>query len=887
MISSSFDPRTCEWVRPVSEHLAKHDVVYKSPPEDALQGIPIGSGDMGMLIWTEGSRIVAALNKTDLFDDSPDNGDGMVDSVEYDHDPSLRHGARLIIDFGMPVFDILYIEEFDARLRLGDATVTMESQSPFLKVKTTAFASNIDNIIVVKCETECDEDISVKTVLERFGSRPCFYWHLNNSRDATIGLSGTKTERNYDVILISQQLRELSFVVGARITGTETKTEVQNSHVGSFETQKSKKISFEILISIVTSENAPDPKSKVLDNLSRAVGIGFYALHASHRDDWESFWKKSFLSIPNDYLENIWYLNLYYANSSCRGAYPPRFNNGIWSWNRDVSNWVYYFHWNMQNFIWPLHTANHAELAEPYYSYRRNSLDNAMIYAKNQQKQEGAFFADVADRKGRNLWRFWNNHTPGSQIALLFWKHYLYTRDEEFLKTKAWPVIRETARYYASLAQKGEDGVYRTMRSQAYEGSPLFEEVITDTAMIKALMPAAVKCAELVGESGIVSEKWREIGLNMNEFHITPMDDDEYVTLPHGKCVHKYGIGKGKELLSGNVFTVGKYVMLEGADHEGFNLNEQPDFIKAPIQGLKKGDRMRKRSGNPDKIMYYGIPDPEFAPVFPAELINLKDRNGDLYRASVDQVRLHPDASKDSANICMGWCPYPIVLARLGLAEEAAQAVMNNIETWQLYCQGFGHYGPYDVALKDRDERWHTNTVKDVSTGETFPSPAWPFRHFTLEAIPIVCTAVNEMLLQSHEGFIRLLPAAPKDWSGSFMLAAQGGFVISTQYEKCKILWASVNSLYGGKCRVKNPWEFSSGCVLALNAESEKELSAISRIKEGPDSIIEFETVAGNHYLLAEDPEILKSWKIVPNSCEPNNNFKSMGDAHLGLPRMY
>lgn len=898
MIVSSFDPRTRTWARPFPQSLARHDVVYQSPPEDALQGLPVGSGDLGMLLWTEGSRLVAAVNKTDLFDDSPDAGDGTVEGVEYDHEPSLRHGARLAVDFGMPVFDILYLQRFEARLGLADATVRMESETPFLKVKATAFAGNPDHVIVLQCEAECGEDIAVRAVLERYGSRPYSYWYSGFNRDATIGLSGTRIEAAGNMILIRQELRSLHFVVGARFLGATGAAEADNRHSGSFTTRKGRSIAFTLLITAVTSENAADPRAAVEEILSRAAAKGFSALHEDHARDWEAFWKASFVSLPDDYLENIWYLNLYYANSSCRGAYPPRFTNGVWGWNRDVSNWVYYFHWNMQNFIWPLHTANHAELTEPYFTFRSRSLENARIYAKKRQGREGAFYADVVDRLGRAVGTRWYNLTPGAQIALLFWKHYRFTGDRRFLEERAWPVIREAARYYASLVVREKDGAYYSPCSQAYEGSPLFEEVITDTAMIRALMPVAAECAALAGCAGPESEAWKDIAANMNGFHIRPLDEDEYETAPDGRRILRSGVGKGRQVLGGNVFTVGKYLGLEGEGEEGFNYDALPEYITKPLEGVRKGDRLRNRHGNPDRPMYYGIPDPEFAPVFPAGIIGLGDRGSELYNASVDQVRLHPPAKPPQSpgeggmagggSLCMGWCPYPIVLARLGLAGEAAQAVEHSVEAWQFYCQGFGHYGPYDVFTKDRERRWHTNTVTDHKTGQRFPSPSWPFRHFTFEAVPIVCAALGEMLLQSHEGFLRLLPATPSGWSGSFKLAAEGGFIVHAQYQNGIVRWAAVESRLENRCRIVNPWDPAPAYVAVLNERGQTaDHAVLSSRREGPDAMIEFVTRPGMLYLLSDEPDVLGGWTVEPEFYEPNREMKSMGSARLGLPRMY
>jgi alpha-L-fucosidase 2 len=56
--------------------------------------------------------------------------------------------------------------------------------------------------------------------------------------------------------------------------------------------------------------------------------------------------------------------------------------------------------------------------------------------------------------------------------------------------------------------------------------------------------------------------------------------------------------------------------------------------------------------------------------------------------------------------------------------------------------------------------------------------------------------AVVEMLLQSHEGEIELLPALPKAWtSGSVMgLRARGGFEINMKWEKGELAWAALKS---------------------------------------------------------------------------------------------
>ncbi len=60
------------WNIPWPQRISQHDLVYLSPPDDPLQGLPIGNGDLGALVWVEGSRVRLAINKVDTWDDGPD-----------------------------------------------------------------------------------------------------------------------------------------------------------------------------------------------------------------------------------------------------------------------------------------------------------------------------------------------------------------------------------------------------------------------------------------------------------------------------------------------------------------------------------------------------------------------------------------------------------------------------------------------------------------------------------------------------------------------------------------------------------------------------------------------------------------------------------------------
>lgn len=91
------------------------------------------------------------------------------------------------------------------------------------------------------------------------------------------------------------------------------------------------------------------------------------------------------------------------------------------------------------------------------------------------------------------------------------------------------------------------------------------------------------------------------------------------------------------------------------------------------------------------------------------------------------------------------------------------------------------------------------------STGAGLGAGMLTDTHQQIDAIFGLGAGVAEMLLQSHQSFIELLPAVPVDWNqGSFSgFRARGGFEVSVSWGKCWIRQAEIRSRLGGICRVK------------------------------------------------------------------------------------
>ena len=67
--------------------------------------------------------------------------------------------------------------------------------------------------------------------------------------------------------------------------------------------------------------------------------------------------------------------------------------------------------------------------------------------------------------------------------------------------------------------------------------------------------------------------------------------------------------------------------------------------------------------------------------------------------------------------------------------------------------------------------------------------------------------AINEMVLQSHEGVLRFFPCWPKDQNARFgSLRAVGAFLVSAESKEGVITGVKILSEKGLPCRVQNPW---------------------------------------------------------------------------------
>lgn len=849
-----------EWAIQWPGRVSQYNLVYKSPPIDPMQGIPLGNGDVGALFWCEDSKLVAVINKSDLWDDASFGRFKNHGQKEQDYSTTQRHAFRIIIDFKLPVFSSMYLSDFHASLSLPDASFNLEAQSPFGKISFMAFVDRATGAILYDFKSDLKEESSIDLFIERFGSRTYSNWFNQINRDPTIGLNGTEVHTGQNSVFITQQLSTGTFAGGGKvIESNNLRIDCFREHSRSVRIQltgsQQKEAKFVFGVVAPTNNN---PVASVESFLNVAEKKGLASIYKDHATLWKLIWNKSFMDYGDDYLNNLWHLTMFYLNASQGGRYPGRFVNGLWGWSRDVQNWNFYYHWNQQQLYWPLNAAGFHELITPYLDYRFNSLAHAKEDARTFFDADGAYISDVTERRGYNSLGEKHNHTPVAQIALDFWRQYMFNCDKNFLEKKAFPFILEAANFFESQFQLEDDGLYHPTASTGYEGWILLKDGLTNIAHAHTLFNIAVKAADILGTHTSEVKKWTNILKKL-----APLPGVEADTTMIRQSDSGFVLNRG--FFSGTTVPANKILAAGwGVDKKKWLTTYEP------------GDEVRRHN----LALLDGIfPSVPSSPVFPSGLIGLEQKGSQLFDITKTTILLYgPEIT--------GWDPVPIALARLGLTKELAKDLELFPQRWQIYNNGWGHWGlEHDVYGKDyhqlnRDAEWFFRTyeVRDVNGTETIPLRMWPFRYTSMEAMSVLATAMNESLLQSHEGVLRFFPAFPNNKTARYTLHAEGGFIVSSEVRSGIVQWISVKSLFGNTCKIELPWSRST--VRYSRHSSTRKLS---------QKVVEIKTKPGETIQFFPEGKDFTSWNAIEENPLKNTDIRNhpSGKARLGIPRMF
>lgn len=201
--------------------------------------------------------------------------------------------------------------------------------------------------------------------------------------------------------------------------------------------------------SVSLSEGLADEVRQKSNAIIPALEI-FEQTRISTEKNWTNYWSRSGVSLDDDFLEKIWYWNLYFLNCSVRPGIicPGIFAN--WSYGNIGTAWHgdYHLNYNTQQPFWVTFSSNHLEKNIPYVDMVYHLLPISKQWAKEYYGMRGAFFPHSAYPVDMTLhpypvpdWGWEVFETPWTVQGL--WWHYIYSMDKTFLKDKAFEPIRE------------------------------------------------------------------------------------------------------------------------------------------------------------------------------------------------------------------------------------------------------------------------------------------------------------------------------------------------------------------------------------------------------------------------------------------------------------
>ncbi|HXB98069.1 MAG TPA: carbohydrate-binding domain-containing protein, partial [bacterium] len=188
------------------------------------------------------------------------------------------------------------------------------------------------------------------------------------------------------------------------------------------------------------------------------------------------------------------------------------------------------------------------------------------------------------------------------------------------------------------------------------------------------------------------------------------------------------------------------------------------------------------------------------------------------------------------------WTPDGIQAARLGLGDSAFASMKAIMTRYQNYPNG-----------------------KSNNTNGVF------------EYLGVNLSAMNESLLQSYNEKIRVFPALPSDstLSAKFTLAAQGGFLVSSECEAGSIKYVGITSLYGNPASVANPWNGQAAQV--------RRVPDNAILASGSGATFNFPTASNTVYVVEPVAQPLGSYGYEQITAAQNNDGKVMGSSVLGI----
>lgn len=222
-------------------------------------------------------------------------------------------------------------------------------------------------------------------------------------------------------------------------------------------------------------------------------------------------------------LETLYYqFGRYLLIASSRPGNLPANLQGIWHNNVDGPWRVdYHNNINLQMNYWPALSTNLTECAEPLTDFIKLLEKPGERTAKAYWGARGwaagisaNIFGFTAPLEGADM--SWNyNPMAASWLATHLWDYYDYTRDTDFLRHTAYPLMKGCALFCEDFLWRKADGTLTAAPSTSPEHGPVDEGTTFTHAVIREILLNCIDAAQVLQTDAAEVKKWQDILKNL------------------------------------------------------------------------------------------------------------------------------------------------------------------------------------------------------------------------------------------------------------------------------------------------------------------------------------------------------------------------------------
>ena len=270
----------------------------------------------------------------------------------------------------------------------------------------------------------------------------------------------------------------------------------------------------------LSSDESGDEAGQAVKDLVRDYLDNFCRYGRRHREDWEHFWNRFDIRVPNERVQEAFWQEMYKLYCNERPDNSPVTLQGIWNTPERMPAWFGDLHndLNVQACYWPAYKTGNVDLIQPYID----------VYFRAMPRFEERAFKLFGVRDAVHIplmmspegygaaseWCFWNTvYGPELFVAVDFFWYYEFSRDDERLKEKIWPFAEKVVNLYQGIAVPGEDGFLHLpfMMSPEYdagEGVMMEQDPTFALASLRYICEKLEKYGEKAGRDGSEYVAW-------------------------------------------------------------------------------------------------------------------------------------------------------------------------------------------------------------------------------------------------------------------------------------------------------------------------------------------------------------------------------------------